>query len=387
MRQWRMCSALIVCVAVLAVGCVAELRPAMAVGKQGQVTQEALAAAASPSGPAADAQPVKLVVEMPQRVVIYSGVMGLVVSDIRQTLETIRAQAVTMGGYMQEMDACSIMVRVPAGRFNDAVAFVATLGEIVQQHIKSQDVTEEMRDLKIRLDNAQQTRTRLLGILEKSQKVEDTLKIEAELERVTQTIELLKGKIQMLESQVAFSVLKVQLNSPLPQKQLIAAIPFQWVRQLGEGVISGVVAAEAQTSWRDRRRIPFDPPKSYIRYFDHDCVTEAMSAEGVLIKVQKQENYKGGDLEFWGKLARRALVENRSVAFTRDDLVELRSGAKARVMSGTRDIGGKESGYLIGIVATKEWVYAFEAWGPVKEFSSDLSAIEISLKSLDADRW
>jgi len=391
MRTRWLQRAIVMCLAVTLGGCADEKYVAMKM--EGEMLGEQLSkASVAPARAAAlagtDEQPLKLSVDaQAQRLVIYSGLMGLVVSDIRQTLEQIRSRAVEAGGYLQEMDGTSITVRVPAGRFNEAVTFVATLGEVVQQHIKAQDVTEEMRDLRIRLDNAAQTRTRLLALLEKSQKMEDTLKIEAELERVTQTIELLKGKIQAIESQVAFSLLKVQLNSPLPQRQLVAQIPFEWVHRLGEGVTSGAAAQSAITSSRDRRALRFDPPKSYIRYYDRDRTSEAMSADGVLIKLQTHDNYQGGDLEFWGKLARRALVENRSVAFDRDETVTLASGATGRLMSGTRDLGGKKSDYLIGIVAARDEVYTFEAWGPREPFENDRPTIEASLKSLRADRW
>jgi hypothetical protein len=326
----------------------------------------------------------KLAAEIPlQRIVIYSGLVGLVVPDIRQTMESVRAKCLALGGYLQEQDNNSITVRIPAGKFNEMVSYVTTLGETTEQHVKSQDVTEEMRDLKIRLANAEQARVRLLAILEKAGKLEDTLKVEAELERVTQTIELLKGKIQAMESQVAFSVLKVCLNSPLPQEQLVAAIPFEWVRCLGEGVISGVAAPSAQTSSRDRRQIQFDVPKSYIRYFDRDCVTEAMSADGVLIKVQKQDNYKGGDVDFWSKLARRALVENRSVAFAREETISTKRGPIGRLMVGTRDLGGKRQGYLVAVIVNEDNVYTYETWGPKEQFEKDLVAIESSVRTLD----
>ncbi|MGA2496851.1 MAG: DUF4349 domain-containing protein [Tepidisphaeraceae bacterium] len=344
----------------------------------------ALAVVATPALAADKAAPV----ENPagQRVVIYSGVIGLVVSDVARTLEVVRTQAVSLGGYMQEMDGASITVRVPADRFTEVVEWVAKLGEVTEKRIKSQDVTEEMRDLRIRLDNAEQTRKRLLALLEKSAKVEDTLKIETELERVTQTIELLKGKLQALTSEVAFSTLKVQVNSPLPQRQMVAQIPFEWVRQLGEGVVSGMAAQQAQSSSRDRREIRFDAPKSYIRYYDRDDTSESMSADGVIIKIQKQDNYKGGDLEFWSAMARRVLVESRAVAFERNETIKVQGDKPARLVSGTRDLAGQKSGYLLAIVVLEEKVYAFEAWGPLAAFEKDRAVIEASVKSLEPRR-
>jgi len=71
-------------------------------------------------------------------------------------------------------------------------------------------------------------RKRLEALLSKSEKMEDTIKLEQELERVTQTIELIKGKLQYMQDQIAFSTIRVDLNSPRPQAAsgTIAALPF-----------------------------------------------------------------------------------------------------------------------------------------------------------------
>jgi hypothetical protein len=264
---------------------------------------ERVAAAKVAPAPVADAlnapPPDPAVAPAVDRVVIYTGHIQLVVSDIARTLDAIQAYATSNGGYLQETDGKSITIRIPAKRFNDTFNWVARQGEVVQRQVKSQDVTEELRDLKLRLENAEHTRTRLLDILSKSTKTEDTLKIEAELQRITETIELLKGKLVALNSQVAFSTLTVALNSPLPQNQLVAQIPFDWVRRLGEGVLSGSASPYARSSRRDRREIRIDVPKSYIRYYDADETSELMSADGVVVRIHKHDNYKGGDLDFW----------------------------------------------------------------------------------------
>lgn len=377
-----------VCIALAQFGCASsigyEARSDMAYAPAADL---AATAAPPPAGPQA---PVLAAIEpaapaAAQRLIIYSGLLQLVVSDISTTLETIRAHAIAQGGYLQEQDAASITVRVPAAKFQEAVDTYARLGVVTARHIKAQDVTEEMRDLKIRLENAQQTRARLLAHLEKSTKAEDTIKIEQELDRVTQTIELLKGKLQAMESQIAFSVLKVVLNSPLPQ-QKVNQVPFAWVRNLGEAVISGNVAANADTSRRERRAIRFDPPASYIRFYDRDDVSETMSADGVILRIQKQDNYPGGDVVFWTKLARRTLVENRSIALEQDQEVSSRDKAAGRVLVGRRDLAGQKSGYLLALFVTEDGVYAAEAWGPLAAFEKDREALINAVKSLEAKR-
>ena len=338
--------------------------------------------AAAPA-PAANAA---IQAESAARVVIYSAALSLVVPDVARAQQAIQTTAQTQGGYLQEMDSGSITVRVPAGRFQGALAAMEKLGEVTQRRIKSQDITEEMRDLTIRLDNAEQTRRRLLELIEKSQKVEDTVKIERELERVTETVELLKGKIRYYQSQVAFSTIKVELNSPLAQQQAVRQIPFAWVRELGDGLLGGGVAQQPRDpSWTEHGP-HLQLPKSFIRYYADEDSTQAMSGEDVFIKVQRHENYKGGDLEFWWALARRALVENRAVAVDQQPEVTLANKARGRMLIGKRDLGGKSYGYVLGLVAGKHEVWAFEAWGPAAAFDARRADLEMSLRSMEAKR-
>jgi hypothetical protein len=317
------------------------------------------------------------------RLIIYNAGLRLVVADIARSLDAVRDAATAAGGYLQEQQAAAIIVRVPAPRFHQTISTIEKLGEVTERHVKAQDITEEMRDLNIRLQTAEQTRQRLLEHLKHSAKMEDTLKLEAELDRVTQTIELIKGKIRFLESQVAFSTIAVQFNSPLPQKQMVTQLPFAWIRQLGDGLVAGTAQGQPDTSrWRCRV-VSLDLPPGFVKYYERDDLAEAMNADGVLVKLLRHENYQGGDVTFWGKLARRALVENRSLCITRESDVALRSKAKARLIVGTRDLGGKQNGYLLALVPTERRIYTLEAWGPAAEFARELANLEAMVQSVE----
>ncbi len=90
-----------------------------------------------------------------------------------------------------------------------------------------------------------------------------------------------------------------------------------------------------------------------------------MSADGILIKVQRQDNYHGGDPDFWATLCRRALVENRAVAIAREPAAtDTGAAAGLRTLAGVKDVAGKPFGYLLGIYVTDSHVYTFEIMGP-----------------------
>jgi hypothetical protein len=313
------------------------------------------------------------------RIIVYSGSIHLVVVNVSSTLESIRKSAESMGGYLQDMDSHSITVRVPALQFEKAVEAVGRFGEVADKQIKAEDITEQMRDLNIRLDNAETTRQRLLKLLDKSTNVEETVKIEDELEKVTEQVELLKGKIRFLQLDVSYSVLHVDLNSPLPQAHLVAAIPFPWVRELGKGAVGGATPEMARQSGIFSGGVGFDLPSGYICFYKQDDLTEAMNADGVMIRVERHDNYKGGDLKFWSTLAHRALIENNSIAITR----ESDPADRTHLIEGTKDVPGNMQGYMLMVTVDGGHVYTYEAWGNKPLVDRDSAILEKSATSVD----
>jgi hypothetical protein len=303
-----------------------------------------------------------------QRLVIYEGVIHVVVDRIGDSLEHIKAVVVNMGGYMHSMSRDSITLKVPADKFNAAIAELEKIGEVTKKDISGTDVTDKMRDLNIRLANAEKFRERLIELLDKADKVEDALKIEKELERITRDIELHKGKIAHLKNSVAFSTLTVRFNSPVPQREITKQTPFRWVHKLGDGPTRNI-----SRDTRQRRSVwagsMFELPEDFISFYEDNNRSAAMSAANVIIDMRKQKNYKGGSVDFWGDLVRGVLVEQKVFSVTEKSEVTLKNKRKAVLMEGAKQIGSKSYSYLIAITANKKHVYVLEAWGAKEAFS------------------
>jgi len=350
-------------------------KPAVALPAPPRVEQEGLPVyAMEPASPGIDPA-------QTGRVMIYRGVMSLVVGDIQATLQAIQAEAEKAGGYMQAMDAASITVKVPAGELQDVIAAVEKLGEVTQKEITGSDVTEEMRDLRIRLANAEEVRKRLVALLERADKVEDALKVERELERVTETIELLKGKIRALENQVDYSTLTVHLNSPLPQRVINEEVPFPWVRLLAGDMAKGRVT-EDRPSTRGQH-VDFELPESFAKYHEGYYVTRATSADGVLIKVQRHLNVEGADLAFWTTLIRRSLTAKQAIAINQVRDATIRDKVEAKIIEGSKEIAGEKYAYLVAVAQTRDYVYTYEAWGLSENVAKAKESLEKSIRSMD----
>jgi len=171
-------------------------------------------------------------VEPPQkRLIIYTGNLGVYVLDIALGIERTLELAESLGGWMQSSTSTSVTVRVPAEKFHTFVEKIADIGRITERKIVGQDVTQEFYDLRIRLRNAMELRERYSELLAKAETVEDALKIEQELARLTEKIERLKGRIRFLSQHAAHSTVTVRFFQDaqnLPKEQRVR-LPFRWL--------------------------------------------------------------------------------------------------------------------------------------------------------------
>jgi hypothetical protein len=315
-----------------------------------------------------------------ERQVIYSAGLDIVVVSLRDAIDAVLAQARQAGGYMQARDSNSVTVRVPAAQFESVLAACEKLGEVTGRSVSADDVTEQVVELELRLDNARRTRDRLVAHLEKSEKIEDTLKIEAELARVTFEIERFEGQLRLLRSRIALSTIHVTFNSRGPQRggREGLVVPFPWIGRLGDGLVAGAVESLPLKPNILTSGPSFKAPPEFLRYYSNDDLLEAMDASGVRIKIQRQPNFDQGPLSFWSKLARQALVEGRALAVTDERTLE----GDRTLLIGSRDVTGERYGYLLLIARTPKRLWTFEAWGPSATFDAQRAALEASALSL-----
>lgn len=317
----------------------------------------------------------------PDRLIVYNATLRVVVQDVAGSLEALKAMASRWKGYMQGMTQDSIVLRIPSDRFQEAIGAVEKLGEVTAREVQGQDVTEEMLDLDIRLRNAQDLRDRLLKLLEKGEKVEDLLKVETELGRVTEQIEQIKGRIKYLTHSVGYSTISVHLNSPVPQRELQEAIPFPWVQSLGGAVVLGSEARFLPGRHR-RSWLPMELPGSYVRVHEDASSVRAMSGDGVMLLARREPNFEGGTVAFWGPIVRRWLTGGRAMSITAARDVTLETRARGFALDATRTFGGKSHTYRLVVIVTRDQVYTIECWGRADDVNRDREALDRAFASL-----
>ena len=107
----------------------------------------------------------------------------------------------------------SISIRVSSERLGEVVGFLKAMATKVESEASSsQDFTDEYVDTQARVANFQATEEALRTMIDKSESIEDALRVQGELTTIQEEIEVLQGRINFLGQTFAFSLINVQLK-------------------------------------------------------------------------------------------------------------------------------------------------------------------------------
>ena len=154
-----------------------------------------------------------------QRIVVRTVDMSLVVAGgIQASMDRVASVAHSMGGWTVSSERSDdfsgrIAVRVPAERLDEAVALVRDIAVAVESEIStSKDVTAEYFDSQSRVRNLRATETAMLNLLERAPNARDALEIRESLSEVQEELEVLLGRLKLLDETSAFSLVKVAMR-------------------------------------------------------------------------------------------------------------------------------------------------------------------------------
>ena len=158
-----------------------------------------------------------------ERTIIKTGTLLIHVDDVDEALSRVQEVVAAHDGELVKVerrryaddDSCVVVVRVPAARFDGAIASTRKIGEVVELVVEAEDVTEEYVDLQMRLDNQIKARDRFIEILRtRTGKLEDVVALQREINDTTEEIERLTGKILYLRNRAALSSIYITLRKP-----------------------------------------------------------------------------------------------------------------------------------------------------------------------------
>src|SRR4029077_19801569 len=143
-----------------------------------------------------------------------------------------RDSILAMGGYVGASNAgtdgdtpfAEISYRIPAARWEDALADLRSLGglttKVVAEQTQAIEVTAQVVDLEARIKNLQASETALQGIAANAVKISDVLEIQAQLTAVRGQIEELPAQLKDLNDRAAYATLTARFAVPVVAVQV-----------------------------------------------------------------------------------------------------------------------------------------------------------------------
>lgn len=372
----RLSFALISCL--LLVGCATNSHRAKATSDSESMRSTAAAGsfAASPGQPTRANS--RLNNEPPQAVdafqpkIIYTASLGLSVDRVSIAQDKAVAIVEKFNGYLGESTPGKLVIRVPSDAFKTVLKELESLGGVTQRQVQAQDATERVVDLESRLKSGYALRDRLIQMIDRAENIEHALRVQQELSRVVDQIELMQGRLRLAKNQVAYATITLTIRQTPAEQRLRAGIPIAWVRDLGTDFRKNTTINVTEPR-RLRSGVSVDLPEGFIRYFQDDYVTQAVDANGVRVQVRRFKNFDQGALVFWQRLISRSLSDNAGLTLEKAQEIDLERGGPGRIIHGNKRIAGETVQYLLAVGVSDDHVYVFEAWG-VEAYYAEVQA-------------
>ena len=155
------------------------------------------------------------------RSIVFTAAITVEVDDVVSAGKEAQAAVAGLGGILfgQETrtgaDARSTLtIKVPPANFAAALERLSGIGELVDQTVFADDVTERVVDLQSQITTSEASVERLRSFLDTAADLEDLAALETELLRRETDLEILRGRLRTLEDQVALATIVLTLAEP-----------------------------------------------------------------------------------------------------------------------------------------------------------------------------
>ena len=155
------------------------------------------------------------------RKVIGTATADLESDDVKDSAARLTAAVEALGGYVSGSSLTELTdgrfravltLKVPASEMDGLLAKLGDFGKVAATQTSTEDVTEAYYDAQARLTNALAQEAQLLDIMKTATTVQDTLLVRAELDKVQQSVEQLKGQIRLWDALVDMATLTATLE-------------------------------------------------------------------------------------------------------------------------------------------------------------------------------
>jgi hypothetical protein len=181
------------------------------------------------------------------RMIAYQVRMTVEVKEFEAAKSKLRQIVDAEGGYVTNSNfvetpnqpkRANLVLRVPAAKLQTILNQIRVLGRVKEEHLNSEEVTDQVVDLEARLKNARATEQRLIEVLNnRTGKVSDILQVEQEISRTREQIERMEAQRQNLMKRVEMATVNLTLAEEF--KAQLAPTPIGTGTQLRNALVDG----------------------------------------------------------------------------------------------------------------------------------------------------
>lgn len=148
-----------------------------------------------------------------ERKLIRNGTVSVEVQSLAEVKAGVESWVKKYGGYIANSSEgnsdATFTVKIPSGRFDEAMGETNSFGKVTSKNVSSKDVTDRFYDLSTRLEAKRVMQERLESYLKSAKDIKDMLEIESKLNDVTADLEAMQGQMNRLSAQISFSEITV----------------------------------------------------------------------------------------------------------------------------------------------------------------------------------
>jgi hypothetical protein len=152
--------------------------------------------------------------------IIKTAHVSLELKDYHSYDNAVHQSIATYGAYIsneqQQQDDAQITneisIKVPVDRFEDLISYLTgdKKNKVLTRQITSADVTAEYADTRSRLETRKQVRDKYQQFMSNAGKIDDVLRLQSEINSITEDIEAAAGRVKYLSHQASYSTINLR---------------------------------------------------------------------------------------------------------------------------------------------------------------------------------
>lgn len=285
-----------------------------------------------------------------KRMVFNEGWITLRSTEPGQTMDNAAALATRSGGFVESRNTFQLVLRIPVDSFRIVFERLTLLATLVSKEIRAEDITEQFMDTELRLRIAKETLERLQTLLAESKDSEEKLRLLAEIQRLSQQIELDEARKRDLSKKAAFSRVTLQVHPFLFTAEGDEPIQaFRWIQNLNP---------TRSNEFLQAKPLKLAVPKGFVdlELDDNGRPWVASASNASELWARKLKNSPEGNSTFWIETLRIRLEKS----FAKADTASI-GNWKYLIL---RSFGERPYTWMVAVSTESKYLYLAEAFFP-----------------------